>query len=132
MGIDFRFEMRQDYLYVQIAGIFVSVDEVFKIYLKAQEAAETNAATKVLIDCLRLKGSPTMWDYYQFGEFVAEHRQGNALKRMTAYVGTAPTFDKGHFGELVATNRGANMKAFDRMEDALKWLGVEGEETSTI
>ena len=132
MAMDLHFEMRREYLYVQVTGAFVHVDEVLKALVKVQETADSHAATKILIDCLQLKGTPNTSDYYTFGVFAAEERAKHA-ERISAFVGTPPTFDKRHFGELVATNRGATMKSFDRIEDALEWLGVdpgEGRQSS--
>ncbi len=125
MSVDIHSEMRREYLYVQLTGVFVSIDEVKRLYLKIQEKADLHTAQKVLVDFLQLKGAPTTMDYYSFGAFIAEE-EVKRRTRMVAYVGKEPIFDKRHFGELVATNRGArNMKAFDLIENALKWLRVE-------
>lgn len=69
--MDMHFEMRRGYLYVQITGTF-DLDEVMLLYFEALEEADRQAATKVLIDCLELKGLPTVADRYRFGVFAAE------------------------------------------------------------
>ena len=39
-----------------------------------------------------------------------------------AYVLAPPVLDLDRFGEIVAVNRGMNVKAFDNLKDALEWL----------
>jgi hypothetical protein len=128
MAIDEHFEMRREYLYAQVTGVFVRLDEFIKTYLKVLERADSYAATKILVDCLQLKGTPERMDYFKFGEFVATEAR-TRLSRKSALVGTPPMFDKEHFGELVANNRGEKeTKVFGRIEDALKWLEIDPEE----
>jgi hypothetical protein len=131
MGMDQRFEMRRDYLYVQLTGDF-EIDEAIRLYSIVQKEADLHGATRVLIDCLQLEGNPDITDRYRYGKFVAEQQHDNALRRsrITAYVGLEPPFDERRFGEVVATNRSARIKRLDRTEDALKWLGVDSPSDS--
>ena len=131
MSIDLEFEMRQDYLHVKVTGAFggASIDEACRSFSKILEAVSTYNATKVLVNCFHLKGDPSTLDYYFYGQFIANELiryriKGRQLWPQLAYVYQEPSIDKEHFGEMVATNRGANLKSFGNMEDAFHWLGV--------
>ena len=126
MGMVLDFEMRQQYFYVRLTGSYDSLEQAYGLYERMSEAAYSFGATKILVDCLELTGAPRFADYYAFGKFVGDQdtKSEDSARWIAAWVGTPPTFDKQHFTELVANNRGARMKVFDNMEDALKWLGV--------
>ena len=118
-------EMRRDYLYVRLSGAFSAV-ETMTFYLEAKKEADLRKNSRVLIDCLQVTGSPSTAERYQLGALVAqEMRDSVSWRRATAVVATEPLLDKGRLIELVATNRGAKFKAFDRISDALRWLGSE-------
>jgi hypothetical protein len=74
MSLDLHFEMREQFLYVELTGVFGSVDEANRLSARVFETADLNKATKILIDCLQVKGTPRFPDYYAYGAFVAEER----------------------------------------------------------
>jgi hypothetical protein len=84
-------------------------------------------ASKVLVDCLLIVGSPTMVDRYALAEFLAQEVVGciiaGKIVPHLAILGREPLVDPNRFAELVATNRGVQMKTVEQMEDALSWLG---------
>jgi len=55
---------------------------------------------------------------------LAFYREGRLSMLSIAYLMQPPLLDQSRFGETVAANRGASVKAFDRLEDALGWLGL--------
>ena len=87
-------------------------------------------ATKVLVDCLQMEGSPSRVERYALAEFLAEGVidyiiAGKSFLRL-AVLGREPLVDPTRFAELVATNRGVQTKTVEQMEDAVKWLGQAG------
>ena len=82
-------------------------------------------ATRVLVDCLQMGGSPTMLERYALAEFLARAMVELKTFPRMAFLGKEPLVDPDRFGELVARNRGVRMRAVEQMEDALKWLGGE-------
>jgi hypothetical protein len=91
-------------------------------------ASAERSASKVLVDCLEIGGTPTTVDRYEFAEFIACEVVGYINERKgfprLAIVGKEPLVDPSRFGELVARNRGVTIKVVERMEEALEWLGV--------
>jgi hypothetical protein len=121
--------MRGDYLYIEATGTF-SIDEACRSFHDALAVIEKHGATKVLINCLQLTGTPGTMDYYTYGECVAEELRKSSLaeRRGTlklAHVAAAPLLDPDRLSAVVATNRGANMKSVDTVEKALEWLKNE-------
>jgi len=126
MSIDLRLEMKKEYLYVQMTGVF-TIEEAKGSFCKILEAASDNDAPKALLNCLQLEGAPSMIERFTYGAFVAKElrlysiRFGRPSIKL-ACVAREPLLDKERFGEIVATNRGANVKMFDDEKDALNWL----------
>ena len=129
MDFEMQFEMRPQYLYVRVAGVY-SLEAARRSFSKGLEVIDQNHAAKVLVDCRQVSGTPSLGDYYSYGEFIAQEqykptKTGRMRRPQLAYVAIKPLMNKAHFAQLVATNRGANMRSFENMEDALRWLGVE-------
>jgi hypothetical protein len=54
---------------------------------------------------------------------VVSERSADGLKlRKIAYVDASRTSDKARFAETVAMNRGVNVRLFETIADAQKWL----------
>jgi hypothetical protein len=123
MSISLKFELREEFLHCRASGEFSFEDACMVIQEVLAESAQ-RGALKVLVDCLRMGGSPTMVERYAMSEFLAS--KVVELKRFPrlAFLGKEPLVDPNRFGELVATNRGVQMKTVEQMEDALNWLGV--------
>lgn len=60
-----------------------------------------------------------------YGEFAAKLSRAICHVPRFAYVLIPPMLDPGRLGETVAVNRGMVVKAFDNLNDGLKWLGVD-------
>jgi hypothetical protein len=66
---------------------------------------------------------------FYYAEFAAQSvanfaNRGVSLTTQFAYVLKEPVLDPRRFGETIAVNRGMFVRAFDTLEDALKWLGI--------
>ncbi|HKY02955.1 MAG TPA: hypothetical protein VJM53_10435 [Burkholderiales bacterium] len=87
-------------------------------------------AKKVLIDGRTITGNPKAVERFFYGEFAAAaiaevSERGLSHVPQFAYVLAEPVLDKHRLGETVAVNRGMNVKAFDNLDAAERWLGIE-------
>ena len=126
MGLAFKYEMKDGYLCIVASGVF-SIDEARRGFHQALEVIDEFHATKVLVDCRQITGSPSTMDYYDYGELVAEAltrpgRNGTSRTLKLAHVAQPPLLDERRLSETVAQNRGVMMKSVDNIEEALVWL----------
>lgn len=66
---------------------------------------------------------------FSYADFAAEElhafsSRGTLSGIRLAYVGKVPVIDPSRFGETVAGNRGVDVKVFDSVDDALRWLEI--------
>lgn len=77
---------------------------------------------KVLVDDRAVTSCPSFEDLYQFGATFLDNGLPFYIK--IAHVVNSATLSDNEFLETVAVNRGANVKTFQNMEDALQWLNI--------
>ena len=116
------------FLYVGARGEF-SLAEAKRTFLEMLEAVAQHKVRKVLFDGRELTGEPATMERFYYGAFAAQAvgsfaDHGVSPATRFAYVLREPVLDPERFGETVAVNRGMLVKAFDHLEDALKWLGI--------
>jgi hypothetical protein len=128
-GIDMRFvcARRGELWYVTLYGDF-EIEAAKRAYGAILEACTDGGRCRALLDCRRVDGSPTTVERYDFGEHVARENaafqeSGRATLLQVALLGDVPLLDERRFGQVVATNRGAFVKATAGMDEALRWLG---------
>ncbi len=119
---------RSGVLHVNAMGKF-SLVEAKRTFIEMLEAIALNKVGKVLFDGRELAGSPIVMERFYYGEFAAQSvaeftDRGVSRATRFAYVLEVPMLDPGRFGETVAVNRGMLVKAFDNLNDALRWLGM--------
>jgi len=127
MGILLKFEAKEDFLYCWASGAYSFEDGCSMIRELLAESAQ-HGATRVLVDCMQIEGSPSKVERYELAEFMA-HELSDLLSGWKssprfAVLGKEPLVDQNRFSELVATNRGVQTKTVEQIEDALKWPGV--------
>ena len=116
------------YLHVAIRGEFC-VEDAQRTFLEVLEVAMRNRLFRVLLDGLEITGEPTVIERFYYGKFAAAAvtlstgQDGTFIPKF-AYVLEHPVLDPGRFGETVAVNRGMNVKAFEDLEAARRWLGA--------
>jgi hypothetical protein len=114
-------------LCVIVTGEF-SLEESKRNFLEMLDAVAEHKTKKVLLDGRELKGDPSAFHRFLYGEFAAHAVVRYVLERRVpralqfAYVLHEPVLDPQRLGETVAVNRGMRVKAFDNLEDALGWL----------
>jgi hypothetical protein len=104
--------------------------EAKKTFLQILDALEQRNVRKVVVDGRALTGQLSPSERFAYGEFVA--KEVNAQRSRIAghapqfaYVLNPPVLDPERLGENVAVNRGMHVKAFDNLDDALDWLGID-------
>jgi hypothetical protein len=122
-----KFEAKEDFLYCRASGAY-SFEGGYSMIREVLAESAQLGATRVLVDCLQIEGSPSMVERYDLAEFMAHELIDliSAWKSSPrfAVLGREPLVNQYRFAELVATNRGVQTKTVEQMEDALKWLGV--------
>lgn len=122
MSVDMRFEFRDDYLFVQCAGIY-DFESMRRVYATSFAAAVRGDCKALLVDVRDLTGEPpTIFERYTLGVYVAELQRGPARGVMIAGVGKRPMVHAKKFGELVARNRSAAARIFTSMDEAVAWI----------
>ncbi len=120
--------VKDSYLSVTVSGHF-SLSDVKIMYTDALESLLDNNFSKLFFNAYKVKGKVTTIDRYYFGEFAALESlkyMGKGLKRIVVSVyGIEPIIDPERFGEIVARNRGLNLKVTTDKNEALQFLGVK-------
>jgi SpoIIAA-like len=129
MSILQKMHFESGLLKVDARGEF-SLEEAKRAFLEMLEAVAQYQAEKVLFDARNMKGKPERIERFYYGYFaatetnrlIAKHQMPRAPR--FAYVLNEPLRDPGKYGETVAVNRGMNVKSFETLEEAFKWLGL--------
>lgn len=126
--LKYSLKVKDSYLSVTVSGHF-SLTEVKIMYIDALESLLDNNFSKLFFNAYKVKGKVTTIDRYYFGEFAALESlkyMGKGLKRIAVSVyGIEPIIDPERFGEIVARNRGLNLKVTTDKNEALQFLGVK-------
>ena len=126
--LKYSFKVKNNFLSVTVSGHF-SLSEAKIMYADALEYLLKNNISKLLFDAFRVKGVVTTMDRYYFGEFAAFESLkyiGKGLKKITVSIcGEEPIIDPRRFGEIVARNRGLNLKVTTNKNESLQFLGVK-------
>jgi hypothetical protein len=116
-------------LQVVTTGDF-SLEEAERTFLEVLDAVAQHKTEKILIDGRGIRGKPETIHRFLYGEFAARAVMRYTIERRIpsapqfAYVLPEPILDPQRFGETVAVNRGMWVKTFDKVDDALEWLGL--------
>ena len=126
--LKYSFKVKNNFLSVTVSGHF-SLSEAKIMYTAALEYLLENNLSKLFFDAFRVKGVVTTMDRYYFGEFAAFESLkyiGKGLKKITVSIcGEEPIIDPRRFGEIVARNRGLNLKVTTDKNESLQFLGVK-------
>jgi hypothetical protein len=112
-----RFVREGDWLMVRVSGAF-SVEWFVGVVASIATAQRSAPATAVLIDMRGAFGTLSDLDRYRIG-MAAVHQD---LKGPVAVVGQEPILDPRRFAEVVARNRGVNVRGFTDEPEARAWL----------
>ena len=126
MSMMLKISTEAELLRIAATGRF-SLREAKRTFVEILGAVASHDSEKVLFDGRELKGKPTFIQRFYYGEFTADAVRKFRIEYSHrapkfAYVLAPPVLDLDRFGEIVAVNRGMNVKAFDNLKDALGWL----------
>lgn len=123
----YSFEVNDGYLSVTVSGHF-SLPDAMKMYTESLEILVDKKLVKLFFNVLKVKGKVKTMDRFYLGEFAALESikfMGKGLLRIAvAFYGKEPIIDHKRFGELVARNRGLNLKVTTDKNEAFQFLGV--------
>lgn len=128
LPLKYSLKVKDSYLSVSVSGHF-SLSEAKIMYADALTILFEKNLSIILFDAAKVKGKVTTLERYYFGEFAAFEslkylRKG--LKRITVSIcGEEPIIDPKRFGEIVARNRGLNLKVTTDKNESLQFLGVK-------
>ena len=132
MGMTFKATPSDDFLYVEVAGEF-SLDEATRIFGSVIDLVEANNTHNVLFDGRQIRGEPTAIERYYYAAFASDsvmllELHGWLLEPPRfAYVLKEPTLDPLRLGQIIARKRGMNVRAFNKVDDAMRWLKLDPE-----
>ena len=110
-------------LIINVRGSY-SLSKAKDLFKLAIDTALQENKRNILIDVSHIKGSVSFIDRYDYSSFLAQYKLEHAATKVDkiAVTGHEPIVHKERFGELVAINRGANVKVFTEVEEAFKWI----------
>jgi hypothetical protein len=126
--MEIEITVESEFLRVRATGI-ASLEAATQTFLAVLAAVIEHRARKVLFDGRGLTGEFTAMERFHYVSFMADklrHSREPLLTRATrfAYVLKPAALTPQRVGETVAQTRGVDLKAFDNLEEALRWLGV--------
>jgi len=115
-----------DHVRIDVAGTF-SPDAIAPILERAFARAAEEGVDALLVDVRQVTGQPpTLAERYALASRVSELQAARQPRIRFAMLGVEPMIHAERFGEIVATNRGAVVKAFTDETLALSWLLGKG------
>ncbi|MFI5237230.1 MAG: hypothetical protein ACHQLA_04770 [Ignavibacteriales bacterium] len=124
----YSFVIKENYLSVTVSGHF-SLSDAKKMYTDALETLLDKKLSKLFFDVCKVQGKVSFIDRFYLGEFAAFESlnyMGKGLLRIAVSMyGEEPIIDPERFGEIVARNRGLNIKVTTDKKEAFQFLGVK-------
>ena len=120
---DTTITLEKDILLVNADGSY-SLDKAKNLFKKSIDSALLHNKAKIVIDVTNVTGDIPFLDRFDFSAFLANYTHEHAMDKVEriAVTGHEPIVHNERFGELVAVNRGLNLKVFTSMKEAVIWL----------
>ena len=120
--MEHTFRVLPAHLQIDCTGVY-SQEDTLALFTRAFDLAGEHVRDAVLIDARGVTPpEPTLMQRFD----LAVHLAGEHLRQFPrvrlALLGNEPVIHPERFAEIVATNRGANVKAFTDEKLALDWL----------
>lgn len=137
MSHDVRIIAASEFLQTTIEGK-IALDSSEQILRQIAAACIEHHQHHVLIDARKVpERSLSVIDLYEIGSNLQSYGFGPSHRIALVYSPQGDVSQRAKFLELVAVNRGANLRVFEKIEDAWGWLSEEnsagggGAETTT-
>ena len=129
MALTVKTELRKEYLYALVEGVFDFSSSIQTTHL-ILEACARHQAVKVLIDYRTATGNMTDPERLQYAEIsVGKYRElltvGTIKSCRFVWLGKVPLVDPKRLGEAVALNRGMMLRVTQVLDEAFVFLGVK-------
>lgn len=111
------YEQRSGLLIVTARGI-IQIDWFIGLIGDIAIRSEMNKSKGILVDGREITGQMSFVDRYRAGYKAAN----SWLMVPVAIVGSETLVDPGRLGEMVARNRGVNVRVFTEITEAERWL----------
>jgi hypothetical protein len=137
MSMSVRATPKGDFLYVEADGEF-DLSEATRTFGIVVDLMMANDCQRVLFDGRRISGEPTAVERYYYAAFASDAvnllRDNGWLfdRPQFAFVLNEPVLDPLRLGQIVAKKRDMRVKAFDNLEDAMRWLDVSREDVPLV
>ncbi len=89
-----------------------------RFFSQVVDLARNASVSRILIDARKIPVELSSLQRFEFGKLVAQIFKGLKI----AFVTEPPLHDSQHFGEDVVYNRGADIREFRMVEEAMQWL----------
>lgn len=123
--LKYSFTEKDNYLSVNVSGYF-SLSDAKKMFTEALEVLYEIKLSRLFFNVHKVKGKVTTMDRYDLGEYAAVEAINFLLKGLPkitiSFYGVEPIIDPERFGELVAKNRGLNIKVTTDKNEALNFF----------
>src|SRR3954467_14642308 len=119
MQVDF--ENAERYLAANVSGLY-SLDGMRELIDQIAEESAKRKLTRVLVDVSQMVGDAPTRDRYEYATYAAARLQ-SCLQKCAACAG--PTQRLEPFTEVVAQNRGLELRVFRERADAESWLTAD-------
>jgi hypothetical protein len=123
--LKYSFKEIDNYLSVNVSGNF-TLSDAKKMFTEALEMLVKKKLFKLFFNVYKVKGRITTMDRYHLADYAAMEAINFLLKGLprlsVAFYGIEPIIDPERFGELVAKNRGLNIKVTTDKNEALNFL----------
>jgi hypothetical protein len=125
MSHDVRIIPASEFLQTTVEGT-VAFESSEQILRQIADACRAHDQHHVLIDATKVPAkSLSVIDLYQLGSSLQAYGFGPS-HRIAILCSPGDSTERAKFFELVAVNRGASVRAFDKIEEAWEWLSEEG------
>lgn len=117
-----KISVEAKYLHCYCTGEY-DESEFIEILDKAIKNAIEENSKAAILDLLDVNGEGlNIFQRYSVGEKIALTQDRNEKRVAIVIVGNEPIIHSEKFAETVATNRGAYGKAFNDLQEAIKWI----------
>lgn len=128
LPLKYSFTSKGSYLSINVSGDY-SVSDSQKMFTESLEKLMETNLSKVFFNVCKVKGKITTMNRYELAEYAAIEAINFTLKGLSklaiAFYGVEPIIDPERFGELVARNRGLNIKVLTNKQEALQFFDSE-------
>ena len=122
MSIEFTSRVLPAYIRLDCTGVY-SQGDALQVFTQAFALAALHGRDAALIDARGIAPpEPSLMQRFDMAVHVAEMQQRQVPRIRLAVIGNEPLVHPQRFAEVVATNRGANVRVFTDEPQAIGWL----------